>query len=89
VKGADLAAPDYQECTYGSKDNADDEERRKDGLWSQNRLPCFQSLLLESRIYVRGVGERRTFAQLEANALAGRFQLPFSFLGSSVESDAG
>ena len=58
--GEDLAASDDQECTYWSKDNANDEERRKNGLWSQNRLPCFQSLLLESRVYV-SVSEWRTF----------------------------
>lgn len=44
-----IAAP-QQHAAERDEDQADEEEGWQDSLGSQNRLPCFQSLLFEGRV---------------------------------------
>ena len=46
-----LIAANDEESADGRKDNTNDEERWKDCLWCQNRLPGLQPLLFERSIY--------------------------------------
>ena len=48
---ADETAAPYQKAANRTEENADDEQRRQNGLWCQDRLPGLESLLLESGIY--------------------------------------
>jgi hypothetical protein len=84
-KQADLITANYEESTDGREDDADDEKRRKDRLWCQNRLPGLQPLLLERGIYAdwsargqRGREEIRTGRSLPTTLLL--------FLGFSLRS---
>lgn len=45
-------APD-EKASYRREEDTNDEERRKDSSWCENRLPGLQSLLLKCSIYTR------------------------------------
>lgn len=50
-RAADLTVPPYKQGADWGEQNSNDEKGRKDGLWSENGLPCLQTLLLEGGIY--------------------------------------
>ena len=52
LESYETAAPD-QETAYGTEEDGDGEEGGQHSLWSQNWLPCLQSLLLECRVYTK------------------------------------
>ena len=65
-------APDKQ-CTYGRKKDTDDEESRKNGLGSEDRLPCFETLLLERSVYETNYDHSTLFLLRKCNKrLTGR-----------------
>lgn len=79
----------YEKATDGRKYNANDEERWENRFGRKYGLPCFEPLLLECSVYRSYV---RYWAKNRGNndKLAGRLQLPFSFLFSeeSAESES-
>ena len=75
--------PDKQAANW-RKDDSDNKQSGKNGLWSQDGLPCLEPLLLECSVYVWcQIIKSRMHAT--DDVLAGRFQPPFSFLFSDSD----
>lgn len=45
------AASPHEQTAYWGEYDASDKKCGQDGLWGKNRLPCLQTLLLESGIW--------------------------------------
>jgi hypothetical protein len=85
VERTDLATTPEKEGADRCKYNTEKEEGGENSLGCENRLPCLESLLLECSVCDEAISlGARQHAGGNGDALAGRFQPPFSFFCSAV-----
>ena len=79
----DLVASPYQKASDGGKEEPNNKERREDCPWCEDRLPCLETLLLESGVW-RSRSDSGHRKKGPVHSLAGLFHAPFALFASAV-----